>query len=98
MIDELIQLAKKMRAATQCVEDLGLNDDDMCLYNALVVNESAVHAMGIDELKISTAELVTSIRKCVIINWTVRPRHDSSHGPPHRLRGEALRMHIAVRR
>ena len=36
------------------------------------MNESAVEAMGIDELKVIAAELVTNVRKSVTIDWTVR--------------------------
>ena len=38
MIDELIQLAKELRAATQRGEDLGLNEDEICFYDALADN------------------------------------------------------------
>ena len=72
MIDELIQLAKEMQAATQRGEDLGLNEDEICFYDALAMNESAVQAMGNDELKVIAAELVTSVRKSATIGWTVR--------------------------
>ncbi len=72
IIDELLKLAKEMRDATQRGEELGLNDDEICFYDALAVNESAVQAMGIDELKVIAAELVTSVRKSVSIDWTVR--------------------------
>ena len=68
----LLKLAKQMRDATQRGAQLGLNDDEICFYDALAVNESAVRAMGIDELKVIAAELVTSVRKSVTIDWTVR--------------------------
>jgi len=54
IINELIELAKKMREATQRGEDLGLNDDEICFYDALAMNDSAVEAMG-DELKVIAA-------------------------------------------
>ena len=59
VIEELIKLAKEMDAATKRGEDLGLNDDDIAFYDALADSESAVQAMGNDELKIIAAELVT---------------------------------------
>ena len=40
VIDELIQLAKEMQAATQRGEDLGLNEDEICFDDALAMNES----------------------------------------------------------
>jgi type I restriction enzyme R subunit len=58
VIDALIQLAKQMSAATQRGVDLGLNDDEVAFYDALAASDSAVEAMGKDELKV-IAELVT---------------------------------------
>jgi len=49
-----------------------LNDDEICFDDALVQNESAIQAMGIDELKVIAAELVTDVRKSVSIDWTLR--------------------------
>ena len=72
VIDELIQLAKEMPAATQRGEDLGLNEDEICFYDALAMNEIVVKASGNDELKVIAAELVTSVRRSVVIDWTVR--------------------------
>ena len=70
--EELVRLAKEMREATNRGQDLGLNDDEMAFYDALAMNESAVKAMGSDELKVIAAELVTQVRKSVTIDWTVR--------------------------
>ncbi len=72
VIEELIKLAKELDAATKRGEDLGLNDDEVAFYDALAANESAVKAMGIAELKVIAAELVSQVRKSVTIDWTVR--------------------------
>jgi type I restriction enzyme, R subunit len=72
VIEELIKLAKQMSAATQRGVDLGLNDDEVAFYDALAANNSAVEAMGKDELKVIAAELVTQVRKSVTIDWTLR--------------------------
>jgi len=72
VIEELIKLAKEMDAATKRGEDLGLNSDEVAFYEALAANESAVKALGNDELKVIAAELVTQVRKSVTIDWTVR--------------------------
>jgi type I restriction enzyme, R subunit len=72
IIDELLKLAKQMRDANQRGDELGLDDDEICFYDALAVSESAMEAMGIDALKVIAAELVTSVRKSVTIDWTVR--------------------------
>jgi type I restriction enzyme R subunit len=72
VIEELIKLAKDMDAAAKRGEDMGLNDDEVAFYDALASNESAVKAMGNDELKVIAAELVTQVRKSVSIDWTMR--------------------------
>ena len=72
VIEELIKLAKEMSAANQRGVDLGLNDDEVAFYDALAANDSAVEAMGKDELKVIATELVTQVRKSVTIDWTLR--------------------------
>jgi type I restriction enzyme R subunit len=72
VIEELINLAKEMDAATRRGEDLGLTDDEIAFYDALAANESAVQAMGDDKLKVIAAELITQVKKSVTIDWTLR--------------------------
>lgn len=72
IIEELIKLAKEIRDANQRGDELGLHDDELAFYDALAQNESAIEAMGIDELKVIAAELVTKVRQSVTIDWTVR--------------------------
>ncbi|MBK8477255.1 MAG: type I restriction endonuclease subunit R [Opitutaceae bacterium] len=72
VIEELIKLAKEMRAANKRGEDLGLSDDEVAFYDALATNESAVKAMGDDKLKVIAAELITKVRQSVTIDWTLR--------------------------
>ncbi len=103
IIEELIQLAKQMRDASQRGENLGLNDDELAFYDALAVNDSAVQIMGIDELKVLAAELVTSVRRSATVDWTVREsaraqirvivrRILRKHGYPPDLQAEATRL------
>jgi len=68
VIDDLIQLAKEMNAATKRGQELGLNEDEVAFYDALAANESAVKAMGNDELKVIVGELVTKVRNSVTID------------------------------
>lgn len=72
VIEELIKLAKDLDAATKRGEDLGLTDDEVAFYDALSANESAIHAMGDDKLKVIAAELITQVKKSVTIDWTLR--------------------------
>jgi type I restriction enzyme R subunit len=61
VIEELIQLAKDMRAANLRGEALKLE-----------TNDSAVKVLGDDTLKAIARELVATVRKNVTIDWTVR--------------------------
>jgi len=72
VIEELIQLAKDMRAATARGEELGLTDDELAFYDALETNDSAVKVLGDETLRAIARELVETVRKNVTIDWTVR--------------------------
>ena len=50
----------------------GITEEERAFYEALAENESAVQAMGVPELRVIATELVTSIRKNVSTDWTVR--------------------------
>jgi type I restriction enzyme R subunit len=72
VIQELIDLAKEMRAAKSRGEELGLTDDEVAFYDALEVNDSAVKVLGDDILKIIARDLVKSVRENVSVDWTVK--------------------------
>lgn len=72
VIEELIQLAKDMRAANKRGEDLKLSEDELAFYDALEVNDSAVKVLGEPTLVKIARELVDTVRKNVTIDWTVR--------------------------
>src|SRR5882724_5046620 len=72
VIEELIQLAKDMRAAGARGEQLGLSEDELAFYDALETNDSAVKVLGDDTLRTIARELVATVRANVTIDWTVR--------------------------
>ena len=72
VIEELIKLAKDMRAAAARGEELGLSDDELAFYDALEVNDSAVKVLGDETLRTIARELVETVRRNVTIDWTVR--------------------------
>lgn len=72
VIEELIQLAKEMRAASARGEELGLSDDEVAFYDALETNDSAVQVLGDETLRTMARELVATVRKNVTIDWTLR--------------------------
>jgi len=72
VIEELIQLAKEMRAAESRGERLDLSDAELAFYDALEANDGAVPALGEAILKAIARELVAIVRKNVTIDWTLR--------------------------
>ena len=72
VIEELIQLAKEMKAADARGESLGLNPDELAFYDALEANDSAVKVLGEPTLQAIARELVDTVRKNVTIDWTLR--------------------------
>jgi type I restriction enzyme R subunit len=70
VIEELIALAKEIREAGKRGEDLKLNEDEVAFYDALEINDSAVKALGDQNLRFIAQELVKTIRENVTIDWT----------------------------
>ncbi|MFN3702400.1 type I restriction endonuclease subunit R [Thermomonas sp.] len=72
VLQELIQLARDIRAARQRGEEQGLTDEEIAFYDALAENESAVQVMGDDKLKVIAHELLMSLRENVTVDWAHR--------------------------
>jgi type I restriction enzyme R subunit len=72
VIEELIALAKDLRARDARGEQLGLSEDELAFYDALGVNDSAVALLGDECLRGIARELVTTVKANVTIDWTVR--------------------------
>lgn len=72
VLQELIQLAKDIRAARQRGEESGLSDEEIAFYDALAENESAVQMMGDDTLRLIAHELLISLRENVSVDWAHR--------------------------
>ncbi|HET6674885.1 MAG TPA: type I restriction endonuclease subunit R, partial [Nitrospiraceae bacterium] len=72
VIDELIKLAKDIRAAQSRGQELGLSDDEVAFYDALAENGSAKDVMGDEKLRFLAQELVQRVKQNVSIDWQVR--------------------------
>lgn len=72
VLQELIELAKEVRAAQRRGEDEGLSQDEIAFYDALAENESAVELMGNDSLKVIAHELLVSLKGSVTVDWSHR--------------------------
>lgn len=72
MIQELIELAKDMKAARARGEEMGLSQEEVAFYMALAENESAVEAMGNEKLRVIAHELLEQLRSNVTVDWHQR--------------------------
>ena len=72
VIEELIELAREMREASERGQELGLTDDELAFYDALETNESAVMVLGDETLRNIARELVETVRASATIDWTLR--------------------------
>ncbi|CAB4584412.1 unannotated protein [freshwater metagenome] len=72
IIAELVELAKQMRAAHHRGELLGLADDEVAFYDAIVQNDAAVMEMGDDTLKAIARDLVKAVRESASIDWNLK--------------------------
>ncbi len=72
VIEELIGIARELRAAGARGGALGLSDDELAFYDALGVNDSAVQVLGDETLRGIARELVETVRSNVTIDWTLR--------------------------
>ena len=72
VIEELIQLARTMRAEYERGESLGLGTDELAFYDALETSDSAVQVLGDEKLRLIASKLVQTVRDNVTIDWTRR--------------------------
>ncbi len=69
VLQELIEIARQIRAARAKGEETGLSDDEIAFYDALAENDSAVQMLGDDKLKIIAHELLQSLKVNVSVDW-----------------------------
>ncbi len=72
ILQELIDLAKEIRAARQRGEEQGLSEDEIAFYDALAQNQSAIDLLGDDKLKLIAHELLVSLRENISVDWAHR--------------------------
>ena len=72
VIEELIAMAKDLKAAAERGEKLNLSEDELAFYDALETNDSAVAVMGEEVLRQIARDLVKQVRSNITIDWAVR--------------------------
>lgn len=69
IIVELVRLAKEMRDDKLRHEKLGLKEDEVAFYDAILQNDTAVLELGDETLKLLARKLVETVRNSVTIDW-----------------------------
>ncbi|RDV38730.1 HsdR family type I site-specific deoxyribonuclease [Bradymonadaceae bacterium TMQ3] len=72
MVQELMELARKVREAIDRDDDLGLSPEELAFYDALSQSESAREIMGDTTLRQMAVELTRLVRGNVSIDWSAR--------------------------
>ena len=72
VIQELIGLARDIRAAHQRGEEEGLSQEEIAFYDALAQNESAIEVMGNDHLRVIAQELLNGLKSNASVDWQHR--------------------------
>jgi type I restriction enzyme R subunit len=72
VLQELIAIAKDIRAARERGQEQGLSAEEIAFYDALAENESAVDVMGDDKLRVIAHELLTSLKSNASVDWAHR--------------------------
>jgi len=72
IIQQLIELAKKMQEEQKRGTKLNLSEEEIAFYDALADNESAKQVLGDETLRTMATELVATIRNNISIDWTIR--------------------------
>lgn len=72
LIEELIDIAKKLNEQVRVGNSDGLNDYEIAFYDALEVNESAVRQMEHQTLVELARELTKKVKDNIRVDWSVR--------------------------
>jgi type I restriction enzyme R subunit len=72
LIEELIELAKKMNEQIRAGNSDGLSDQEIAFYDALEQNEAAVREMKHEDLVLLAQELTKKVKANLKVDWNIR--------------------------
>lgn len=72
IIAELVELAKQMRDGSKRGEELGLTDDELAFYDAVVQNDAAALGWSDEKLKEIAHALVEAVQASATIDWNLK--------------------------
>ena len=90
VIQEMLELAKRIQEARQLGQDLGLSEEEMAFYDALTRPEAIKDFYRNDELIAMTRELTDTLRRNRTIDWEKR---DDARAKMRMLVKKLLRKH-----
>jgi len=72
VIEELMNIAREIHSDDDRAEAMGLSDEEVAFYDALVVNKNAQEVLGDKILGELAHEIVDQVKQNVSVDWTVR--------------------------
>ncbi|PIZ76966.1 DEAD/DEAH box helicase [Candidatus Peregrinibacteria bacterium CG_4_9_14_0_2_um_filter_41_14] len=72
VIEELINIAREIKESDARGDKLGLSDDEIAFYDALIENGSAKDVLGDDTLRELAQILVQKVKANTAIDWTIK--------------------------
>jgi type I restriction enzyme R subunit len=72
VLEELIQLARRMREAEGRGERLGLSEEELAFYDALAASQGPEAALADETLRTIAQEVLKVVRENVTVDWAVR--------------------------
>ena len=72
VIEELMNLARDIRADDNRAEAMGLSDEEVAFYDALIINKTAIDVLGDKILGELAHEIVDQVKQNTSVDWAVR--------------------------
>lgn len=72
VLEELIRIAKEIKAARSRGDEQGLSYEEVAFYDALAENESAIDIMGDEKLRLIAHDLMKAVKDNVSLDWQKR--------------------------
>ncbi|MCK5015721.1 MAG: type I restriction endonuclease subunit R [Candidatus Peribacteraceae bacterium] len=72
VIEELMNIAREIRMDDDRAEAMGLTEEEIAFYDALIINKTAIEVLGDKILGELAHEIVDQVKKNISVDWTVR--------------------------
>ena len=72
VIEELIKIAREIKASDERAGEMKLSPDEVAFYDALAMNQSAIEVLGDETLRKLAQIIVEQVRTNASIDWTIK--------------------------